>query len=70
MWQSAFALGQFLSPVVVTFLADRTGGLMHAFVALSGGAVIGLAVVLLAAGKLARAVDPADQAEQTVAIHG
>ena len=67
MWQSAFALGQFLSPVVVTFAGAQTGGLLHAFGVLSGGAVIGLVVVLAAAGRIARV---GDAAETKVALHG
>jgi MFS family permease len=54
LWQSAFALGQFLSPVVVAFAAERSGGLQGAFGVLSIGAVIGLGVVLLAAGRIGR----------------
>ena len=46
IWQAAFALGQFLSPVVVTFAGDRAGGLLGAFsvlaVAALGGAVVAL----------------------------
>lgn len=44
LWQGSFAFGQFLSPVVVTFLARLTGGLLPAFGALAAGAVIGVAV--------------------------
>ncbi|MDE1915319.1 MAG: MFS transporter [Sphingomonadales bacterium] len=57
MWQSAFALGQFLSPVVVTFAAQQTGGLQNAFAVLSGGAVLGLIVVVAAAGRIHRSDD-------------
>lgn len=55
MWQSAFALGQFLSPVVVTFAAGQVGGLQAAFRVLSAGAAIGLLVVLIVAGRLPHA---------------
>lgn len=48
-WQSAFALGQWLSPLVVTFFALRMGGLMGSFQALSWLAAAGVAVALLAA---------------------
>jgi MFS family permease len=41
-WQATFAVGQFLSGVVVTLLADGTGGLLPAFVAL------GMANILVA----------------------
>lgn len=54
MWQGSFALGQFLSPVAVTFIARQMGGLLPAFAVLSVGAVIGLGVVLLVAGKVSR----------------
>ena len=46
IWQAAFALGQFRSPVGVTFAGDRAGGLLGAFsvlaVAALGGAVVAL----------------------------
>lgn len=48
LWQSAFAFGQFLSPVVVTLLSKQAGGLSGAFVLLSLGALAG-AVTALAA---------------------
>lgn len=48
-WQSAFAFGQFLSPVVVTFAAQRMGGLLGAFLALSIAALAGALVALFAA---------------------
>jgi MFS family permease len=54
LWQAAFAMGQFLSPVVVTFAARQAGGLLAAFVVLSVGAVIGLVLVLLVAGRIGR----------------
>jgi MFS family permease len=54
LWQSAFALGQFLSPVIVTFAAQHAGGLLAAFVVLSGGALAGLVVVAMAAGCIGR----------------
>ena len=44
-WQATFAVGQFLSGVVVTYLAVRTGGLMPAFIVLG---VSNLAVAALA----------------------
>jgi MFS family permease len=34
LWQATFAVGQFLSGMVVTFLGEHAGGLMPAFVAL------------------------------------
>jgi MFS family permease len=60
LWQSAFALGQFLSPVVVAFAAERTGGLQGAFGVLAVGAVIGLGLVVLIAGRIGRGADDAD----------
>lgn len=48
-WQSAFSFGQFLSPVVVTFSAERTGGgLLGAFMVLSIGALGGAVIALIA----------------------
>ncbi|HZV10779.1 MAG TPA: MFS transporter, partial [Novosphingobium sp.] len=57
MWQSAFALGQFLSPVVVTSAALRTGGLQNAFTVLAAGALLGLVVVTLAGRRIRRSDD-------------
>ncbi len=48
MWTGAFAVGQFLSPVVVTFAGKQVGGLLPAFGVLSAGA-LAAAVVALAA---------------------
>jgi MFS family permease len=48
-WQSAFALGQFLSPVVVTYAGQRTGGLLGAFLVLSVGALCGVVIAVVAA---------------------
>ncbi|NMN05238.1 MULTISPECIES: MFS transporter [unclassified Novosphingobium] len=69
MWQSAFALGQFLSPVVVTFAATHAGGLQNAFAVMSGGAVAGLVVLLLCASRIARVGD-IDEAGLKVGVHG
>lgn len=49
-WQSAFALGQWLSPVVVTFLSLRSGGLMQGFQMLGYLAAAGAIVAAVAAG--------------------
>ena len=46
-WQSAFALGQWLSPVVVTFFALRLGGLMDSFQMLSYFAAAGVVIAIL-----------------------
>ena len=78
MWQSAFAFGQFLSPVVVTFAAQHAGGLQAAFGVLSAGAVLGLVVVLAVAGRIGRAADEPDgngngnghNGSGRVALHG
>lgn len=45
-WQSAFALGQWLSPITVTFFAMHLGGLMKGFEMLGYMAAAGFAVAL------------------------
>ena len=45
-WQSAFAFGQFLSPVVVTLAGKLSGGLAGAFGILSAGALAGAMIAL------------------------
>lgn len=45
-WQSAFALGQWLSPITVTFFAMQLGGLMKGFEMLGYMAAAGFAVAL------------------------
>lgn len=45
-WQSAFALGQWLSPLAVTFFAMRMGGLMRSFEMLAYLAAAGFTVAL------------------------
>ena len=55
-WQSAFALGQFLSPIVVTTAGKAMGGIMDAFTVLAVAAALGAALVIIAptlAGKRA-----------------
>ncbi|WP_206066026.1 hypothetical protein [Novosphingobium sp. ERN07] len=55
-WQSAFALGQWLSPLAVTFFSLRMGGLMKSFEMLSWMAAAGFIVALVAqrvAGRVA-----------------
>jgi len=47
LWQGTFAVGQFLSGIVVTFLAARAGGLLAAFVALG---ISNVAAAVLAFG--------------------
>ncbi|MCY1673080.1 MFS transporter [Novosphingobium sp. SL115] len=45
-WQSAFALGQWISPLAVTFFAVRMGGLMKSFEILAYFAAAGFALAL------------------------
>jgi MFS family permease len=47
MWQAAFSLGQWLSPICVTFIALRVGGLLPAFAYLSYGALAGAIAALV-----------------------
>lgn len=47
MWTGAFAIGQFLSPVIVTFAGKQVGGLLPAFGVLSAAAGLGAALALL-----------------------
>lgn len=46
-WQSAFALGQWLSPLIVTFFALRMGGLLSGFQMLSYLAAAGVVAALI-----------------------
>jgi MFS family permease len=57
MWQAAFALGQWLSPIIVTFASLRVGGLLASFSILSYGALAGalFALALLVQGKTSHA---------------
>ncbi len=48
MWQAAFSLGQWLSPIVVTFIALRVGGLLPGLAFLSYGAMAGAVVAAFA----------------------
>ncbi len=48
VWQSSFALGQWLSPLVVTALSLHWGGLMPAFAVLGHAALAGLGVAVAA----------------------
>lgn len=47
-WQSSFALGQWLSPLLVTFIALRLGGLLDSFQMLSYFAAAGVLVAVIA----------------------
>lgn len=49
-WQSTFAVGQFLSGIVVTWIAAELGGLLPAFIAL--GAACGVAAALSIVAQL------------------
>jgi len=64
IWTGAMSVGQFLSPLVVTFTAKQVGGLLPAFTILAAGAVIGLIVALL--GNFQRGDE---RANGTVAAH-
>lgn len=46
LWTGAFSLGQFLSPLVVTFSTAQVGGLLGAFGVLSAGAALAMAAAL------------------------
>jgi MFS family permease len=61
-WQSSFALGQFLSPVVVTFAGKQAGGLLGAFGLLSIGALGGVLVALIASRSSKGAGSAGDRA--------
>lgn len=56
-WQSAFALGQWLSPLVVTFFALRMGGLLSSFQVLSYLAAAGVLVAVIATRLRARSTN-------------
>jgi MFS family permease len=45
-WQSTFAVGQFLSGVLVTFLAEHVGGLLPAFIILGTASAVAATVAL------------------------
>lgn len=57
IWTSAFAFGQFLSPVTVTFAASHAGGLQAAFTVLSAATMAGLCVIVLIARHIGRGPD-------------
>ena len=50
LWQATFAVGQFLSGLIVTFLGEHVGGLLPAFIALGVANIV--VAVLAAAGSL------------------
>jgi MFS family permease len=47
MWQATFAVGQFLSGLIVTFLGEHVGGLLPAFVTLG---IANIVMAVIAAG--------------------
>ncbi len=47
MWTGAFSLGQFISPIAVTFFDQQLGGLIPAFMAMGGLAAGGAVLALL-----------------------
>ena len=47
-WQSAFMLGQFVSPIVVTIISMRVGGLLPSFAYLAYASMFGAAIVVVA----------------------
>ncbi|WDF72536.1 MFS transporter [Novosphingobium sp. KACC 22771] len=57
IWTSAFAFGQFLSPVTVTFAASHAGGLQAAFTVFSVATMLGLWVIVLIARHIGRGAD-------------
>ena len=62
IWQSAFALGQFLSPIIVTSFARREGGLLPALQWLGYGGLAGAAVALaflMRSGSIGRPLEAA-----------
>lgn len=66
MWTGAFSVGQFLCAVIVTFASDHSGGLMGAFVVLSGAALLGACGALVATLRRGGAVAGGAQ----VSLHG
>jgi MFS family permease len=51
MWQATFAVGQFLSGLIVTFLGEHVGGLLPAFMALG---IANIVMAVIAAGSSLR----------------
>ncbi len=49
LWTGAFALGQWLSPIVITFFSLRMGGLLPSFSVLGYAALMALALTVVAA---------------------
>lgn len=67
LWQSAFAFGQFLSPVTVTFVANKAGGLQAVFIVFAATAVIGSGILALVVRRFG-SVTP--EAAPPAALHG
>lgn len=55
LWTGAFSLGQWLSPIVVTFFSLRMGGLLPSLIVLSMAAFAAMAVALVAIVRPAKA---------------
>lgn len=55
IWQGAFALGQWISPIVVTFFALRMGGMLPALSVLAGAAAVAAVAALAMALRKAPA---------------
>ena len=53
-WQSSFMLGQFLSPIIVTVISLRVGGLLPSFGYLAYASVFGAAIVVVAMLSVSR----------------
>ena len=69
IWTGAFSVGQFLSPIAVTFFDQRLGGLIPAFMAMGGLAAGGVVLALL--GDFRRGEDaPAGAPVSGVPLHG
>jgi MFS family permease len=57
LWQASFAIGQFLSGMVVTFLSKQLGGLLPTL-SVMGYAILGFAVIAAVAGAMWRTAHP------------
>ncbi|MFM6854437.1 MAG: MFS transporter [Sphingopyxis sp.] len=49
MWNGAFALGQFLSPIIIAFSAARMGGLLPAFSVLAAASLVACVAAIIMA---------------------
>jgi hypothetical protein len=53
LWQAAFAVGQFLSGMVITFLSKQLGGLLPTFDVM-GDAILAFALIAAVVGAMWR----------------